>query len=98
MVNLFLIVVAGICFVWAFLFVIFAGERYMAWTLDREHPERFSLKRFKIVYATVLTLVGIQALYYGICGNVSSPSLFFIVVIGMWILFYTWCKKKDSDR
>lgn len=92
----FLIVLAAICYIWAFLFILLAGEKYMAWTLDREHPERYDLKRFKIVYATALTVLGTISLYQGINDSYSLTSVFFLAVIAMWILFYTWCRKKED--
>lgn len=96
--NWFLIVVSAICYVWAFLFILFAGERYMGWTLDREHPEKYDLKRFKIVYASTLTIVGTLGLYQAFDASYSVTSVLFFVVIAMWMLFYTWCKKKDTDN
>lgn len=84
---------AAVCIIWAVLFIKKAGIKYISYMLGTEHPEKYDLSRFKIVYASCLLLF---AAYFLAAALTDMPGIYilFIPLVVMWILFYTWCRKR----
>jgi len=92
-IDVFCRLLAFVLAVVAVLFLKFAGEKYMSLTLMTRHPEKYDLKKFKIVYSACLFAYAAICIFIATTGIYNSFRWIVAPIVLTWILFFTWCKK-----
>ena len=85
-VQVIVIVIAVIAFLWTIYVAFWSGERYMKWYLRNMRGGNYDLNRFKRIHVPFLFIVSVCFLLFGL--NVKPYIPLFILSISMIIQFY----------
>ena len=99
-VKLFPLLVGTFLLVWAVLFWIFGGGRYMKWyyqnawySQDRDY-KKYDLKRFKAVQAITALFLASVCIFLGITEKMLFLWILVAVIVIRSILLDTVCKRR----
>ena len=85
-VQVIVIVIAVLAFLWTIYVAFWSGERYMKWYLRNMRGGNYDLNRFKRIHVPFLFIAAVCFLLFGL--NVKRYIPLFILSISMIIQFY----------